>query len=97
MWRFRPHKIKMPSPTQSCIHEGVPLDKLDAMSDDEGFCETKVEEVKTAKCYNCGKPGHFQDRCPEPKRQTPIERLASAVEEVHKCGVEIRDCVYKSN
>ena len=55
----------------------------DSMETEE-FFESTILELTKGKCYNCNKPGHFQDKCPEPKRPRKIDNMEKEIEALRK-------------
>ena len=74
------------------IYEDLSWDMIDLEDDDPGgFWHGAVEEVAKGRCYNCGKEGHFQNKCTEPKRVRPINALRQEVEMLRRQLQQVLD------
>ena len=79
-------KVGPPGASALAVHDGQedmdPLADLTARFEELvaaiGWNRKKPFDKSKVKCYNCNKPGHFRNECPEPRRPTGRDGVAPA-------------------
>ena len=45
---------------------------------------TVLQEINSGKCYNCDQPGHFQNKCPKPKKPKKLDNMEAQIKKMQE-------------